>query len=164
MFADLDYSHQEVCDDVKNWGVWIANELNLKGWRLDAVQHFSERFTNEWVDYVNEKCGDKFYVGEFWNGEAQPLCDWLEMMHKKFSLFDAPLLNNFSNISKQEAADLRKVFDKTLVQAMPVNAVVRTPPLLTSFNVHYTDITARPASRTTTLRKDRRWKPLSKDG
>lgn len=97
-----------------------------------VYQHFSERFTNEFVDHVNENCGDKFYVGEFWNGDAQLLCDWLEKMHRKFSLFDAPLLNNFASMGKEEAADLRKVFDKTLVQAMPVNAVVRNASYLPS--------------------------------
>lgn len=130
MFADLDYSHPEVADDVKNWGQWIAKEVNLRGFRLDAVQHFSERFTREWVDYVNEQCGDKFYVGEFWTGNVDDLTSWLEMMDQKFSLYDSPLLNNFSSLSKQESADLRTVFDKTLVKAMPVNAVVSdtSPP------------------------------------
>ena len=124
MFADLDYSHDEVCNDVKNWGQWIVKEVGLKGFRLDAVQHFSQRFTNEWVEYVNKECGDQFYVGEFWDGDAQKLCDWIEEMERKFSLYDAPLLNNFASISKQEAGDLRKVFDSTLVEKLPVNAVV----------------------------------------
>lgn len=123
MFADLDYSHPEVSDDVKNWGQWITKEVGLRGFRLDAVQHFSERFTREWVDFVNEQCGDKFYVGEFWTGNVDDLTGWLKMMDQKFSLYDSPLLNNFSSLSHQESADLRTVFDKTLVKAMPVNAV-----------------------------------------
>lgn len=125
MFADLDYSHPEVQEDVNNWGPWIVNEVGLRGFRLDAVQHFSERFTRQWVDHVNKETGeDRFYVGEFWTGNVDDLTGWLEKMDKKFSLYDSCLLNNFSSLSKQEAADLRKVFDKTLVQAMPVNAVV----------------------------------------
>lgn len=125
MFADLDYSHSEVSDDVKNWGVWITKELGLKGFRLDAVQHFSERFTNEWVDRLREECGeDIFCVGEFWVGDAQTLSDWLHKMHHKFSLFDAPLLYNFNRISTQEKADLRQVFDGSLVKAEPLSAVV----------------------------------------
>ncbi|TKA63101.1 hypothetical protein B0A49_11815, partial [Cryomyces minteri] len=124
MFADLDYSHQEVIDDVKNWGTWIVKETGIKGFRLDAVQHFSERFTNEWVEHVREQCGkDIFCVGEFWVGDVKTMTEWLEKMGHKFSLFDAPLLYNFSNISKSENADLRKVFDNSLVQVEPVNAV-----------------------------------------
>ncbi|KXS96627.1 hypothetical protein AC578_10444 [Pseudocercospora eumusae] len=52
MFADVDYSHSETQEDVKNWGEWIVNEVGLKGFRLDAVQHFSERSTNDWVQHV----------------------------------------------------------------------------------------------------------------
>ncbi|KAF2683772.1 glycoside hydrolase family 13 protein [Lentithecium fluviatile CBS 122367] len=124
MFADIDYSHPEVQEDVKNWGPWITKEVGLKGFRLDAVQHFSERFTNDWVDNLRDECGeDMFVVGEFWVGDPQQMVAWLESMHHKFSLYDAPLVYNFSNISKSEAADLRKVFDNTLVQTQPVCAV-----------------------------------------
>ena len=62
MFADVDYSHPEVQEDVKNWGVWITKELGLKGFRLDAVQHFSSRFTNEWIKNLREQCGDDIFV------------------------------------------------------------------------------------------------------
>jgi len=124
MFADLDYSHPEVQEDVKRWGAWIVKEVKLKGFRLDAVQHFSERFTNEWVQYVREKCGDDiFMVGEFWVSDVQTMSNWLDRMNRKFSLFDAPLLYNFARLSTTENADLRTVFDGTLVKAEPVNAV-----------------------------------------
>ena len=49
-------------------------------------------------------------------------------MGHKFSLFDAPLVYNFSEISRGDSADLRKVFDETLVQTDPISAVVRPPP------------------------------------
>ncbi|KAJ4288567.1 hypothetical protein N0V90_011804 [Kalmusia sp. IMI 367209] len=124
MFADIDYSHPEVQADVKNWGVWITKEIGLKGFRLDAVQHFSERFTNEWIDTLRDTCGhDIFIVGEYWSGNVEEMIPWLDAMHHKFSLYDAPLVYNFSNISTSEAADLRKVFDNTLVQRVPEKAV-----------------------------------------
>ncbi|KAF2011021.1 glycoside hydrolase family 13 protein [Aaosphaeria arxii CBS 175.79] len=124
MFADIDYSHPEVQADVKKWGVWITQELGLKGFRLDAVQHFSERFTNEWIDNLREQCGhDIFVVGEFWSGDAQLMTDWLRDLNHAFSLYDSPLLNNFARLSTTEDADLRKVFDGSLVQAQPSNAV-----------------------------------------
>lgn len=64
MFSDVDYRHPEVQEDVKNWGVWITKELGLKGFRLDAVQHFSQRFTKQWIDNVRSQCGnDIFMVG-----------------------------------------------------------------------------------------------------
>ncbi|KAL1598605.1 hypothetical protein SLS60_007745 [Paraconiothyrium brasiliense] len=124
MFADIDYSHPEVDADVKNWGTWITKEVGLSGFRLDAVQHFSERFTNEWIDNLRDTCGhDIFLVGEFWNGNVEQMLPWLDAMHHKFSLYDAPLVYNFSSISTTEDADLRKVFDNTLVQRVPDKAV-----------------------------------------
>jgi alpha-amylase len=133
MFADLDYSHPEVQEDVKSWGEWIVHELKLKGFRLDAVQHFSERFTNEWVEHVRARCGeDIFMVGEFWVGDAGAMCKWLDKMNRKFSLFDAPLLYNFSRLSTTPEADLRTVFDNTLVKVEPVNTVVSHLPTVTN--------------------------------
>ncbi|KAF2442633.1 glycoside hydrolase family 13 protein [Karstenula rhodostoma CBS 690.94] len=124
MFADIDYSHPEVSADVKHWGPWITKEVGLSGFRLDAVQHFSERFTNEWVDNLRDECGhDIFIVGEFWNGDVDQMIPWLEEMHHRFSLYDAPLVYNFSTISTSTGADLRKVFDDTLVQRFPEKAV-----------------------------------------
>ncbi|CAK1360588.1 Glucan 1,4-alpha-maltohexaosidase [Cercospora beticola] len=136
MFADVDYDHPEVQEDVKNWGRWIVNELGLKGFRLDAVQHFSQRFTNEWVEHVrssqpsedgnreDEKSnGDIFMVGEFWSADTENMLQWLSKMDHEFSLFDSPLVYNFSRIGTTPDADLRTVFDNTLTRAAPCNSV-----------------------------------------
>jgi alpha-amylase len=39
MFSNLDFTNQEVQDDVKSWGEWVVRELSLSGFRLDAVRH-----------------------------------------------------------------------------------------------------------------------------
>ncbi|KAI9877804.1 MAG: hypothetical protein M1823_007046 [Watsoniomyces obsoletus] len=44
-------------------------------------------------------------------------------MHHRFTLYDSPLLYNFSRLSTTENADLRTVFDGSLVQARPGSAV-----------------------------------------
>jgi len=125
MFADVDYSHPEVISDVIHWGEWVVREFKLGGFRFDACQHFSERFTNEFVANLEKHFGQRklFLVGEFWVGDVDQLLEYLEEMHHKFSLYDTPLLNNFSRISTTENGDLRKVFDRSLVQAKPDSAV-----------------------------------------
>lgn len=125
MFADVDFAHPEVCKDVINWGEWVVKECKLGGFRFDAVQHFSQRFLNEFIQMLEEKFGKDqlFLVGEFWQGEVASLTGYLEEMNHKFSLFDAPLLYNFSKLSTTERADLRTVFDGSLVKEKPVNAV-----------------------------------------
>lgn len=124
MFADLDYSHPEVAQDVLDWGVWMSKEVAIKGIRFDAVKHFSEDFLRKFISLMNETHGEGwFFVGEFWKDSLADMSRYLERMGKKFSLFDVPLVYNFSKLSKTEDADLRTVFDDTLVKIEPVNAV-----------------------------------------
>jgi alpha-amylase len=124
MGSDIDYSHPEVVEDTLNWGKWLAKELPLKGIRFDAIKHYSEEFLREFITTLDETYGQGwFFVGEFWKDSLDDMTRYLDRMNKKFSLFDAPLVYNFSEISRAEGADMRKVFDKTLVSVMPVNAV-----------------------------------------
>ena len=125
MFADLDYDHPEVEADVLNWGKWLSKEITLKGIRFDAVKHFSEDFLRKFITQMDEEFGPGwFFVGEFWKDSLDDMTKYLERMGKKFSLFDAPLVYNFSQLSKTEGGDLRNVFNDTLVKTVPVNAVV----------------------------------------
>jgi hypothetical protein len=34
-----DYAHPEVKHDVMEWGLWLGDELSLKGIRFDAIKH-----------------------------------------------------------------------------------------------------------------------------
>ncbi|KAI9889915.1 MAG: hypothetical protein M1814_004638 [Vezdaea aestivalis] len=124
MFADLDYSHGEVEQDVMNWGVWITKTAGLKGIRFDAIKHFSEDFLKRFLKNIDESVGLRlFCVGEFWKDSLSDMTGYLERMDHQFSLFDAPLVYNFSQMSKESNTDLSKVFNDTLVQVKPVNAV-----------------------------------------
>lgn len=124
MFADLDYSHKEVQDDVKAWGPWVGKELGLKGFRFDAIKHYSESFLLDFVNHLDQNVGHGwFVVGEFWDLGLDGLTEYLEKMQHKFSLFDAPLVGNFHKISTGDKADMRSVFDESLVQCEPYNAV-----------------------------------------
>ena len=125
MFSNLDYSHSEVQEDVKNWGVWLVRELQLKGIRFDACPHVSQRFTNEWIAHLEKHFGPKslFLVGEYWTYNIGPLLAYLDGMQHKWSLFDAPLLSNFSRLSQEFQGDLRTVFDGSLVKERPDQAV-----------------------------------------
>ncbi|KAI6084310.1 glycoside hydrolase family 13 protein [Hypoxylon rubiginosum] len=124
MGSDLDYSHPEVEKDVLAWGNWLAENVPLKGIRFDAIKHYSEDFLRKFITMLDETYGQGwFFVGEFWKDSLDDMTRYLERMGRKFSLFDAPLVYNFSQISKASGGDLRKVFDDTLVSVMPVNAV-----------------------------------------
>ena len=133
MGSDIDYDHPEVRADVIAWGKWLAQELPLKGIRFDAVKHFSENFLRSFITALDESYGKGwFFVGEFWKDSLDDMHAYLERMGKKFSLFDAPLVHKFSAASQADGADLRQIFDDTLVKTQPVNAVV-SDPLLSAY-------------------------------
>ncbi|KAK9469356.1 glycoside hydrolase superfamily [Lipomyces arxii] len=126
MFADIDHSHPEVKKDINAWGEWIAKRLSLRGMRFDAVKHFSEEYMMEFIGNLRDNFNrDFFFVGEFWKDSLEDMCGYLDRVGKyqQFSLFDAPLVYNFSEASKTESYDLRKIFDGSLVQIRPIDAV-----------------------------------------
>lgn len=124
MGADLDYSHPEVEADVLAWSDWLAQSIPLKGVRFDAIKHFSAKFVQKFVKQLDEKYGKGwFFVGEFWKDSLEDMKKYLDHMDHQFSLFDVPLVYSFSEISQAGSADIRKVFEGSLVQCRPTNAV-----------------------------------------
>ncbi|KAK3939238.1 alpha-amylase [Diplogelasinospora grovesii] len=125
MGSDLDYAHPEVEADVLAWGKWLAEQIpHLRGIRFDAIKHYSEDFLRKFITQMDERYGKGwFFVGEYWKDSLDDMRGYLDRMGKKFSLFDTPLVYNFSEISKGNGADLRKVLDNTLVQTEPISAV-----------------------------------------
>lgn len=127
MFADIDHHHPEVRRDLFYWIQWLASQIRLGGLRLDAIKHFSASFLKELVAHIDQTVGrDWFIIGEYWREEQSVLSKFINFMDGRISLFDVRLVNNFSRLSFQENADLRTVFDGTLVSIMPKNAVVST--------------------------------------
>ncbi|KAK2800931.1 hypothetical protein FQN51_005866 [Onygenales sp. PD_10] len=124
MFSNLDYSNQEVREDVKNWAEWIGGQLPLGGLRLDAVKHYSVGFLKELIGHAKQTVGPHwFFVAEYWKAEVRELLEYLGKTEYLVSLFDAPLVRRFSEISRSEGADLRKVFDGSLVKYERKHAV-----------------------------------------
>ncbi len=68
--CDLDLNHPEVIAELNKWGTWVANELNLDGFRLDAIKHMDTDFIKQFLNTIRENKGDSFYlVGEYWKGD-----------------------------------------------------------------------------------------------
>lgn len=138
MFANIDYEHPEVREDVLNWGRWMVNDVGVQGFRLDAVQHFSFNFTKDWIQHVAQagrtRNGgrDVFVVGEIWSGETNRITKWLDAVQQpcgpQIYAYDSPLLYNFSRISEDfrtgsQNMDLRTIMRGSLLQLRPQAAV-----------------------------------------
>ena len=142
MCSDIDHSHPEVRDDLLNWGAWMMREFPISGFRFDAVKHMSRGFVCDFVKHVREEARKKrkdagkepidetdgpiaFSVGEFWKDSVESCLKYLgEFGDEQFSLFDAPLHYNFKEAGDAgHNYDLRKIFDGSIVQARPIDAV-----------------------------------------
>ena len=117
MFANIDYERGDVVEEMKRWGVWVANELNLDGFRLDAIKHINNIFIEEFLKEVRRVRGEDFYaVGEYWKGDLESIEEYLDNVNYQADLFDVPLHFNFFTASKNGSAyDLREVFNNSLV-------------------------------------------------
>ncbi|KAK6207977.1 glycoside hydrolase family 13 protein (alpha amylase) [Colletotrichum tabaci] len=124
MLENLDYTNPDVVREQHQWGRWIVDELGLRGFRVDAVQHISWNFINEWSKLLRKRNRhDLMFIGEFWHGDVRVLTQWLDHMHSFFSLYDVPLMYHIARLSWHDDTDLREVFKNTLVEQRPDNAV-----------------------------------------
>lgn len=125
MFANIDYNHPDVQDEMIQWGNWLADTLQCNGYRLDAIKHIDYHFIKKFVDDVRQQRGEDFYfVGEFWIPELSACQTFLENVEYKINLFDVSLHYKFHEASKAGADfDLTTIFDDTLVSIHPEHAV-----------------------------------------
>ncbi|MGT2846330.1 alpha-amylase [Streptococcus massiliensis] len=125
MYADLDFKHPEVVQNIYDWAAWFVEMTGIHGFRLDAVKHIDSFFMKNFIRDMTEKYGDNFYVfGEFWNGEEAANDNYLDKTDYLFDLVDVKLHQNFFDAGKAGADyDLRTIFDGTLAKNHPEAAV-----------------------------------------
>ena len=125
MGADVELRNKAVYEELKFWGRWMAQQVCVDGFRLDAVKHIPAWFFRDWVGHMRQELGEElFVVGEYWDPDLASLQAYLELVDHQVSLFDAPLHFRFHDASKAGADyDLRTIFDGTLVAADPDHAV-----------------------------------------
>ena len=125
MYADLDFKHPEVIQNIYDWADWFMETTGVAGFRLDAVKHIDSFFMRNFIRDIKEKYGQDFYVfGEFWNPDKDANLDYLEKIEERFDLVDVRLHMNLFEASQAGANyDLRTIFNDSLVQIKPDKAV-----------------------------------------
>lgn len=126
MGADIDHSHPDARKDVINWGKWVIKETGAVGFRFDAVKHIDSQFIADFVKAVREDAKDPhlFAVGEYWKDDLSDLEDYLGALGTQYSVFDTPLHYNFKEAGdRAEEYDMRAIWDSTIVQKRPIDAV-----------------------------------------
>lgn len=116
MYNDIDLNHPALITELNRWGVWVANELNLDGMRLDAIKHMDDKFIKQFIQWVRMNRGEDFYaVGEYWSGNVDTLNNYLEAVDKSIDLFDVPLHYNLYDASrKKKEYDMRNLLKDSL--------------------------------------------------
>lgn len=86
-FPDLSHSVPYVQDWLWNRpdgvGKYYKNVIGFDGWRFDYVKGFGGWVVREWMNNVGG-----FAVGEYWDGNAQLLQDWVNSTNRTASAFD----------------------------------------------------------------------------
>lgn len=125
MFADIDYSHQEVKNEVFAWLKWLVNETGVTGFRLDALKHIDSEFIKELGYFIQNEIGQDLYlIGELWISDLDQNLSYLDAIDYKIDLYDVGLHMNFYQASQAGAAyDLSQIFKGSLVLDHPLMAV-----------------------------------------
>lgn len=125
MFADIDFDHPEVVEEMKRWGIWVSKEFNFDGMRLDAIKHINDQFIKHFLEAVRSERGQQFYaVGEYWKNDKDSLDEYLNQVEYEVDLFDVPLhYNMFQASQKGRDYDLSQLLTDTLVTDHPALAV-----------------------------------------
>jgi len=77
---DLNTFNTVVKTRLKDWGVWLSNQIGFDGYRLDFVRGFQESFAADWIKNLpklNNK--QRFIVGEYW-GSAYRIKNWVNTL------------------------------------------------------------------------------------
>lgn len=125
MFADIDHAHPDVVEELKNWTTWFISELNLDGFRFDALKHIDKTFLEDLVKHIKANSKEDFYLlGEYWQNDLSSNSSFLEALDYDLDLFDVVLHFNLHQASLEgNNYDLRQIFDNSLVKTHPSLAV-----------------------------------------
>jgi alpha-amylase len=107
---DLNTFDARVQTRMNNWGIWLTDEINFDGYRLDFVRGFQEAYVADWIEnlpLLNNQ--QRFIVGEYW-GSASSIHNWINNVASfgaDADAFDFPLKSTLTSMCNgNEAFDM----------------------------------------------------------
>jgi len=109
---DFEYKNAQAVDEVVNHAVWMVEETNIDGFRLDAVKHMIDDFVYSvrgGIDLSLRMSGERFYmVGETFTGEdGSDLLEHYIGPRLLDGQFDFPLYWQVTEVFLREERDLK---------------------------------------------------------
>lgn len=125
MDADIDYTNQEVVDELYRWGAWFISETGVDGVKLSGVHRIACSFYRDWVSMMRDVSGKPLVsFGDCWHFDVDKLNEFLQNVNHEITLLDVPLHLRLFDASKAHGGyDLRTLADDTLVSMVPTEAV-----------------------------------------
>ena len=82
MFANLDYRHPEVIENIYEWADWFVETTGVQGFRMDAIKHIDYFFMRNFISRRQRKTRSKIsnVFGEFWNAKEEDNNTYLEKL------------------------------------------------------------------------------------
>ncbi|CAD6514445.1 alpha-amylase family glycosyl hydrolase [Paraburkholderia sabiae] len=103
---------------------WVTRALDAQAYRLDHVQGVSAVFLRALLNA--EGAAGKFAVGEYWDGDAEKINDWITAGHwmaSRCSAFDFPLYFTLLGMSHDPNFDMASLDHAGLAGINPFHAV-----------------------------------------
>ena len=135
MGCDLDFDRYDVREEIKYWGTWLTQQLDLDGVRIDTIKHVNANYIREWLGHIRYFANkpENFAIGEYYT-EDRWISDELKQLinrvnnigefPQKLSFFDFQLRNKFRDASYNKGYYNLAEFNRNTLQSQyPMHAV-----------------------------------------
>ncbi|MHA2402332.1 MAG: alpha-amylase family glycosyl hydrolase [Candidatus Kariarchaeaceae archaeon] len=125
MGCDLDFDNIDLTRKLEEYGLWLKNEVNVGGYRFDAVKHIRPKGVLDFLTAMKFSEGKNlFAVGEYLDTNIDLLHDYIKNTYGQISLFDVPLQRKLVLASQQNNQfDMGTLLTRTLTREQPVLSV-----------------------------------------
>ncbi len=124
-FYDYDQFQADTKTKLFNWSNWLWTDVGIRGYRMDAVKHFTEEFVGDLMDDLHSKGRDPgMVVGEFFDTNPFTLKNWVENVKSKMDTgtkgsinvraFDFDLRQALKDVC-DDNLDTREIFNSGMV-------------------------------------------------
>ncbi len=125
-FYDYDQNVPATRDTLFEWTKWMWTNVGLRGFRVDAVKHFSPQFVGDMLDYLhNNSIDPPIYIGEYFDYNPFVLKGWVDNVKAsmntatlnaiKPAVFDFSLQGALRDACDAFGYDARNVFSSGVV-------------------------------------------------
>lgn len=127
-FYDYDQFQKRTKDTLINYTKWNWSDLGVRGFRMDAVKHFTPEFVGDLLDSLHQYNMDpSLVVGEWYSTNAGELSGWINNVKSYMNaatqaaiqpkIFDFTLRENLRQACDNSGFDARNIFNGSLRDA-----------------------------------------------